>query len=178
LKPMPATTMMTASTRRGSRSCPTSAVAILPRFVVPDKPYSSESPWSASFAYTYSWAKEKLEFNGDYQLDYPYAYNSLMVLSSQVPNNRLVAIGSVDLPWQMTLGAKLVIETPKPQKNAGLPQKQAPAVTQAEPQQFPPDRPYDPSANKVRQVGPQFLATDQGGIDLKHPKEAGPQPTQ
>ena len=51
-------------------------------------------------------------------------------------------------------------------------------MTQAEPQQFPPDRPYDPSANKVRQVGPQFLATDQGGIDLKHPKEAGPQPTQ
>ncbi|NKJ05849.1 hypothetical protein [Rhizobium sp. SG741] len=71
-----------------------------------------------------------------------------------------------------------IIETPKPQKNSGLPQKQAPAVTQAEPQQFPPDRPYDPSANKVRQVGPQFLATDQGGIDLKHPKEAGPQPTQ
>ena len=71
-----------------------------------------------------------------------------------------------------------VIETPKPQKNSGLPQKQVPVVTQAEPQQFPPDRPYDPSANKVRQVGPQFLATDQGGIDLKHPKEAGPQPTQ
>ncbi len=38
-----------------------------------DKPYSSESPWSASIAYTYSWAKEKLEFNGDYQLDYPFA---------------------------------------------------------------------------------------------------------
>lgn len=71
-----------------------------------------------------------------------------------------------------------VIETPKPQKNSSLQQKQAPAVTQAAPQQFPPDRPYDPSTNKVRQVGPQFLATDHSNIDLKHPKDAGPQPIQ
>ena len=35
-----------------------------------DKPYTRESGWSASFAYTYSHAKERLEFNGDYQLDY------------------------------------------------------------------------------------------------------------
>ncbi|MBB6485187.1 hypothetical protein [Rhizobium lusitanum] len=75
-----------------------------------------------------------------------------------------------------------VIEKPRLQKNSSLQQMQAPAakappVAQA-PQQFPPDRPYDPSANKVRQVGPQFLATDQGGIDLKHPKAAGPQPSQ
>lgn len=76
-----------------------------------------------------------------------------------------------------------VIETPKLQKNSSITPKQtpsvnAPAVTQIQPQQFPPDRPYDPSANKVRQVGPQFLATDQGSIDLKHPKDGGPQPTQ
>ncbi len=76
-----------------------------------------------------------------------------------------------------------VIETSKPRDNASLQQKltptaKAPAVTQAEPQQFPPDRPYDPAAHKVRQVGPQFLATDQGSIDLKHPKAGGPQPTQ
>ncbi|TXH99533.1 MAG: hypothetical protein E6Q76_19715 [Rhizobium sp.] len=74
-----------------------------------------------------------------------------------------------------------VIETPKPRENSSLQQKpaaKAPVVTQAAPQQFPPDRPYDPSANKVRQVGPQFLATDQGSIDLKHPKAAGPQPTE
>ncbi|MDK4723542.1 MULTISPECIES: hypothetical protein [Rhizobium] len=76
-----------------------------------------------------------------------------------------------------------VIETPRLQKDSSLEHKQAPAakapvVTQAAPQQFPPDRPYDPSEKKVRQVGPQFLATDQGSIDLKHPKAAGPQPAQ
>ncbi len=80
-----------------------------------EKPYTSESGWSASIAYTYSWAKEKLEFNGDYQFDYPYAYNSLTVLSSQVPKNRLVAIGTMDLPWGMQGGAKFVIESPKAQ---------------------------------------------------------------
>jgi outer membrane receptor protein involved in Fe transport len=79
-----------------------------------DKPYSSESPWSASIAYTYSWAKEKLEFNGDYQLDYPFADFSPFVLSSQVPKNRIVAIGTMDVPWGMNVGAKFVIESPTP----------------------------------------------------------------
>lgn len=46
------------------------------------------------------------------------------------------------------------------------------------PPQPVPDRPYDPSANKVRQVGPQFLSTDQSNIDLKHPAAPGAQPEQ
>ena len=44
LKPMPATTRMTASTSRGSRSWPANAVAIARRFVVPDRPYMSDMP--------------------------------------------------------------------------------------------------------------------------------------
>ena len=44
LKPMPATTRMTASISRGSDSCPASAVAIARRFVVPDRPYMSDMP--------------------------------------------------------------------------------------------------------------------------------------
>lgn len=42
----------------------------------------------------------------------------------------------------------------------------------------PPERPYDPAANKVRQVGPQFLDDAQGRIDLKNPALPGPQPQQ
>jgi hypothetical protein len=57
--------------------------------------------------------------------------------------------------------------------------KQAPsAAINAEPAKTPEERPYDPSTSKVRQVGPQFLATDQGKIDLKHPAAPGPQPRQ
>jgi hypothetical protein len=51
--------------------------------------------------------------------------------------------------------------TPAPQSTA-----------RSEPVKQPEDRPYDP-ASKVRQVGPQFLSTDQGKIDLKHPTIPG-----
>jgi outer membrane receptor protein involved in Fe transport len=77
-----------------------------------DKPYSSESPWSASIAYTYTWAKVR-DFPGDYQFQYASPYYSLYVLSDQVAKNRLVAIGTMDLPWGMLGGAKFVIESPR-----------------------------------------------------------------
>jgi hypothetical protein len=56
--------------------------------------------------------------------------------------------------------------TPAPQSTA-----------RSEPVKPPEDRPYDP-ANKVRQVGPQFLSTDQGKIDLRHPAAPGVKSTQ
>ncbi|CAN7304583.1 hypothetical protein LJR251_001553 [Rhizobium rhizogenes] len=76
------------------------------------------------------------------------------------------------------------IETQKPKTDDATPPQQktaviaAPEITPVQPKQLQPDRPYDPATNKVRQVGPQFLATDQGTLDLKHPKEVGPQPSQ
>ncbi|MDI7863879.1 DUF2865 domain-containing protein [Rhizobiaceae bacterium n13] len=41
-----------------------------------------------------------------------------------------------------------------------------------------PERPYDPASQKVRQVGPQFLANDGGKIDLTNPALEGAQPQQ
>jgi hypothetical protein len=70
------------------------------------------------------------------------------------------------------------ITTPKPQSQqqpAAAPQQ---ATVQPQAPQQPADRPYDPGSSKVRQVGPQFLATDQGKLDLKHPLTSGPQPEQ
>ena len=52
------------------------------------------------------------------------------------------------------------------------------APTPAAPQAQVPDRPYDPGNSKVRQIGPQFLAGDQGSIDLKNPATSGPQQQQ
>ncbi|MGZ2483735.1 hypothetical protein ACVITL_002258 [Rhizobium pisi] len=52
------------------------------------------------------------------------------------------------------------------------------AAAAAVPQPSVPERPYDPTQNKVRQVGPQFLAGDQGSIDLANPATPGPQPQQ
>ena len=79
-----------------------------------EKPYSQESRWAASLAYTYSDAEERLEFNGDYQFDYAFPYYSPYARSGEVPEHRLVAIGNIDVPWGITLGAKVVVETPKP----------------------------------------------------------------
>jgi outer membrane receptor protein involved in Fe transport len=79
-----------------------------------EKPYTNDSGWSASIAYTFSRAKERLQYNGDYQLDYAFPYYSPYVLSSRVPKHRLVAVGSYDAPWGINLGAKIVVETPKP----------------------------------------------------------------
>ncbi|MBX5301773.1 DUF2865 domain-containing protein [Rhizobium sp. NLR12b] len=52
------------------------------------------------------------------------------------------------------------------------------AAAAVPPQPSVPERPYDPTQNKVRQVGPQFLAGDQGSIDLANPATPGPQPQQ
>ena len=46
LNPTPATTRITASTSRGSRSCPVNTVAIARRFVVPERPYINDMPYS------------------------------------------------------------------------------------------------------------------------------------
>ncbi len=51
-------------------------------------------------------------------------------------------------------------------------------AAQIAPQPPVPERPYDPTQNRVRQVGPQFLAGDQGSIDLANPATSGPQPQQ
>ncbi len=66
---------------------------------------------------------------------------------------------------------------PEPQGSITTIRTQAPKAADTPPQPQVPDRPYDP-ATKVRQVGPQFLAGDQGKIDLANPAVSGPQPQQ
>nr|WP_276314790.1 DUF2865 domain-containing protein [Rhizobium changzhiense] len=65
-------------------------------------------------------------------------------------------------------GSITTIRTNPPAKDAAA----------AAPQPSVPERPYDPTQNRVRQVGPQFLAGDQGSIDLANPATPGPQPQQ
>jgi hypothetical protein len=66
---------------------------------------------------------------------------------------------------------------PEPQGSITTIRTEAPKAADTPPQPQVPDRPYDP-ATKVRQVGPQFLAGDQGKIDLANPAVSGPQPQQ
>ncbi|CCM75858.1 DUF2865 domain-containing protein [Rhizobium mesoamericanum] len=66
-------------------------------------------------------------------------------------------------------GSITTIQTKKPEPESKV-------VAPAAPRPQVEDRPYDPG--KVRQIGPQFLAGDQGTIDLKNPAKPGPQPQQ
>ena len=79
-----------------------------------DKPYTKESGWAASVAYTYSHAKgnrggdEHYAFDAETINDYPF------IDLQAVPKHRLVLTGIYDLPWGITASAKLTLATPPP----------------------------------------------------------------
>lgn len=81
-----------------------------------DKPYTRESGWSATVAYTYSNAYQNDYYsyfgNNNYLFDLPNVAMYPMVPSSVIPKHRLVMTGSIDGPWHMTYGAKLTLATP------------------------------------------------------------------
>jgi outer membrane receptor protein involved in Fe transport len=81
-----------------------------------DKPWSRESGWGATFAYTYSQSKENHNSQDDssYALDYPTVATIPMLPSTVVPRHKLVATGSYDLPYGVLLSGKLTLASPKP----------------------------------------------------------------
>jgi len=79
-----------------------------------EKPYTKESGWAATIAYTYSNAKENVFFSDNYEFDYPSVKNIGLVPSPAVPKHRIVLSGSVDGAWGITYAGKLTLETVKP----------------------------------------------------------------
>lgn len=81
-----------------------------------DKPYSPETGWSASIAYTYTNAKENRSNTGStddtFLFDYPQVSEYGWHPSTGVPRHRLVAAGIFDAPWGIGLSAKLTLATP------------------------------------------------------------------
>ncbi|WP_240098474.1 TonB-dependent receptor [Thermomonas flagellata] len=79
-----------------------------------EKPYDKASGWGVTVAYTYSHAKgnrggdEHYSFDAPTIADYPFIYLSV------VPKHRLVATAIRDLPWDVTLSAKLTLASPPP----------------------------------------------------------------
>lgn len=79
-----------------------------------EKPYTKQSGWSLSVAYTHTDAKHNR------QVDEPYAFDGATIDAypfiwvNGVPKHRIVAAGSIDGPWGLTFGAKIVLETPRP----------------------------------------------------------------
>ncbi|MGH8033000.1 MAG: TonB-dependent receptor domain-containing protein [Luteimonas sp.] len=76
-----------------------------------DKPYSRESAWGVSLAYTYSAAKENRSgdiFDGVF--DYRSVDDARFIGSGGVPRHRFVGTGIVDL-WGLTASVKLTLES-------------------------------------------------------------------
>ncbi|HZW17574.1 MAG TPA: TonB-dependent receptor [Luteimonas sp.] len=76
-----------------------------------DKPYSKDSPWGVSLAYTYSEAKDNRGSDiFENVFDYPNLDETRFIGTVGIPRHRFVGTGIVDF-WGMTASAKLTLES-------------------------------------------------------------------
>ena len=81
-----------------------------------EKPYTQDSHWGATFAYTYSNAVQNND-NNDPTDQYAFDYEKIgnyPFTDANVAKHRFVATGSLDGPWGFVLGSKLTLATPLP----------------------------------------------------------------
>ena len=83
-----------------------------------EKPYTSDSRWGVTFAYTYSDAEENRSNSDIFTFDYPNLDNVGGIGATGVSRHRMVATGIVDIWWGMTLSSKLTLASPP--GNTGL----------------------------------------------------------
>jgi len=79
-----------------------------------EKPYSSESRWNLSLAYTYTDAVHNRKLDDNFAFDKPRIQDYPFIRVDGVPKHRFVAAGSIDGPWNTVFGMKIVLETPRP----------------------------------------------------------------
>ena len=81
-----------------------------------DKPYTEQSPWGVTVAYTYSDAEENRTNSSTgetYVFDYP-SVGDQFYTSTGVPKHRLVTTSIVGLPWGFTASGKLTLASHTP----------------------------------------------------------------
>jgi hypothetical protein len=77
-----------------------------------EKPYTKESGWGVTIAYTYSRATQNRDINEHYSFDEATIHDYPFITSNAVARHRLVATGTMDGPWGITVAAKLTLATP------------------------------------------------------------------
>ncbi len=78
------------------------------------KPYTKESGWGTSIAYTWSNARQTRDINEHYAFDAATLGQYPWVKSNAVARHRLVATANYDGFWGITFGGKLTLATPIP----------------------------------------------------------------
>ncbi|HBK46418.1 MAG TPA: hypothetical protein DDZ67_08290 [Xanthomonadaceae bacterium] len=79
-----------------------------------EKPYTKESGWGLTLSYTHTSARQNRNIDNPYAFDKPTIHDYPFVKSDAVSAHRFVASGSIDGPWDITFGAKVVLATPEP----------------------------------------------------------------
>lgn len=81
-----------------------------------EKPYTTQTRWGATFAYTYTDAEENRSnaaMNDEhYIFDYPEVADFGWHASTGVPKHRLVSTAILAAPWDLTVSAKLTLASP------------------------------------------------------------------
>jgi len=82
-----------------------------------EKPYTGDSKWGVTVAYTYTDAEENRTnagFNDEHFIfDYPTVAGFGWHTAIGVPRHRLVTTGIWDGPWDLSLSAKLLLQSPE-----------------------------------------------------------------
>ncbi len=84
-----------------------------------EKPYTTQSHWGATIAYTYTNSSQNND-NNDPTDQYAFDYETIghyPYVGSSVAKNRLVMTGNLDGPWGFVFGGKLTLSTPVPDVN-------------------------------------------------------------
>ena len=85
-----------------------------------DKPYTRQSGWGITLAYTYSDAKENrgnaYDSDEHYLFDYPNLDGARFMRSLGLARHRLVATGIMDGVWGITFSTKVTLASPTPKE--------------------------------------------------------------
>jgi hypothetical protein len=78
------------------------------------KPYTKESGWSATLAYTHSHARQNRDISQHYSFDEETINQYPFIDSNAVAKHRFVGTASIDGPWGFSFSTKLTLATPIP----------------------------------------------------------------
>ncbi|HEY8011443.1 MAG TPA: TonB-dependent receptor [Rudaea sp.] len=79
-----------------------------------DKPYTKDSGWGVTLAYTYTDAKQNRDINEHYSFDRAFVTDYPTITSNAAAKHRFVATGTIDGPWGITYSGKLILATVTP----------------------------------------------------------------
>ena len=82
-----------------------------------EKPFSEQSRWGATVAYTYTSAKHNRDIIEHFAFDAATIGDYPFILSNAAPRHRIVATGTLRGPWGTTIAGKVSLATPTPKND-------------------------------------------------------------